>query len=420
MGVWRGLGKNKEIVTFELVLIGSFSIIFGFWAVSQLGKFQHNGILLIYSLIFLGVWFVISELIKLTRFFDGKGIHDIMLFLDTILYTVPLCLIIFTFYSNSSSGLEHVDFIMFLPAVSIPMYYKFYPGLLSMVAVCSGLLFTNFLYFGSMPSEQLFVLLEVVVFLILYTLISLSNESKSQANIRLEKTNEKLLELDKEKDNFISTAAHELRGPVTVVEGYLSILKEDKLTQEMQKDAIRSAYSSTRNLVDLIKRLLDVSRIQLHRLRFDKEYSEIKSIGQKLIADYKTSFKQPGIRFNLICDENIKPILMDKELITEAISNLLNNALKFTTKGSIDLIIKNSGKEVTVCVADTGSGIPKKDTSKIFKKFFQSDNASSSHHGLGLGLHLVHEIILGHGGRVWVESELGSGTKVFFTIPKEH
>jgi signal transduction histidine kinase len=244
-------------------------------------------------------------------------------------------------------------------------------------------------------------------------------QRKEEANSKLSKALEKVESLDKSKDTFIATASHELKGPVTILSGYLSMIKNDNLKPKDFKDAVNRAYEGSQNLSVLTKRLFDINRIQMHKLEINSSVFSIEDIGKDLITDYKNTNQNSNIKFCFKKTGKIPLVLADKELIKEVIINLLNNAMKFTNEGSITLSISENPSEVICAIKDTGKGISKEDQEKIFKKFYQTKESEASHLGLGLGLNLCHEIVKAHKGNIWVESELDKGSTFYFSIPKE-
>lgn len=236
--------------------------------------------------------------------------------------------------------------------------------------------------------------------------------------------NEKLKQLDRLKDEFVSLASHELRTPMTIIKSYLwMILDKEKATlNDKQKMYLERAYSSTQRLINLVNDMLNVSRIESGRFVVDiKPIDPIELVNMVYVEMLPKAQEQ---EINLIFEkpkEEFPKVHADREKIEQVLINLVGNSLKFTPKkGTIKLILSKNDKFVTVCVEDTGSGIKSEDIQKLFQKFgmlgMDTLNRSVSQ-GTGLGLYISKSIIEMHGGKIWAQSEgLGKGTKFSFTL----
>lgn len=246
-----------------------------------------------------------------------------------------------------------------------------------------------------------------------------------QATKNLRNANERLKQLDKLKDEFVSIASHELRTPMSVIRSYLWMILQGKSGKinNKQKDYLEKAYSTSDRLISLVNDMLNTSRIESGRMKITKQKTDLVNIVEKVTAGMSLRAKEDQLE--LIFEKPNKPIPqfeVDTEKIEQVLINLIGNSLKFTPQGgSILVTLDCNSKKATISVKDTGIGIRKNDMSKLFQKFasLSADykvrtNAQST----GLGLYLSKSIIKMHGGDMWAESEgEGKGSKFTFTLP---
>jgi PAS domain S-box-containing protein len=225
-------------------------------------------------------------------------------------------------------------------------------------------------------------------------------------------------ELEKKKAEFVNAASHELKTPVTTMKLYLHML-QDHLRQK--DDTVPLGYvdkisDQVKKLSTLINEMLDLSRIDTNKLRYHYELFDYSQFMKELKEEFQHTELIPDIELVTTCHENIKG---DRILLKQAVVNLLDNALKFS-KGHSRIIITVSlqGNSIKTTVTDFGIGIAEQHHGKIFDRFYRVTGIrKSTYPGLGLGLFLSKEIIKNHGGEIWVESEEGKGTTVYFTLP---
>lgn len=239
--------------------------------------------------------------------------------------------------------------------------------------------------------------------------------------IELEKSNEMLKELNASKDKFISIVSHDLRAPFTTLLGFSEILLNEKdLSEEERNEYLKYIYDASKTELNLINCLLDWSRLQTGRIKIEPTRLNVKNT----VANAITSLTGVAVRKNIDIKIDIPQTLFmnaDERLISQAILNLVSNAVKFTPKGKEVQIYSQRFKEgmLEIVVCDQGLGIPEEDQNKLFRidqKFIMADTEGEK--GSGLGLTLVKEIIDKHGGQVWFYSKVGEGSEFHFTIPE--
>lgn len=237
---------------------------------------------------------------------------------------------------------------------------------------------------------------------------------------------QKLGELDQMKQDFVSNVTHELRSPITSIRGYIDLLLQGaggSLT-ELQADYLSVIKNSTVRLGRFIDNLLDVAKIEAHKLRLSPESQHLFPLAHEMEVLFKPQMDEKKIRFVNAVPKNLPPAFADKDKLAEVLINLTSNAIKFTPdNGEIRLSAVEGPNYLEMSLQDSGVGIPKDAAAKLFNKFEQvksSQGLARKQKGTGLGLTIAKGIIEAHGGKIWVESPppAGQGTVFHFTVPK--
>lgn len=229
-------------------------------------------------------------------------------------------------------------------------------------------------------------------------------------------------ELEKMKLDFVSMASHELKTPLTSIIGYLSVfINENKgkiPTDEI--DLLEKSQVSAQQLLTLVQNILNVNKIERDQLAVSPQPIDYEAILQKSVEDLQNQAKQKNITLTLnLPKEAVPKVLADPIRIGEVVTNLVANAINYTNAGGkVDASLEASPTEVTTRVSDSGVGIPKEAIPHLFNKFFRVSNITQqASKGTGLGLYIARSIITKLGGKIWVESEMGQGSKFYFTLP---
>ncbi len=230
----------------------------------------------------------------------------------------------------------------------------------------------------------------------------------------------KLKEVDRMKSDFYSLMSHELRTPLTSIREGTNLFLEGlggAVTEKQRELLVIIAEESSR-LLDLVNRLLELSKLEAGVLTFHLSKTELPPLIERSLREVAPLATAKKIRIESDIKE-IPLISADAERILEVLRNLIGNALKFTPLGGVVRVaVFRTKGEVNVSVADMGPGIPEEEIGVIFEKFQQASSASSPRfQGTGLGLAIVRHIVEAHGGRVWVESEVGQGSTFAFALP---
>lgn len=259
---------------------------------------------------------------------------------------------------------------------------------------------------------------ELAIEFIAGTLAIAINQNQFLNDIRI--NNEKLLLLDKQKTELISTISHELRTPMANIMGFSELLLSRDFDAETSRSYIKEIHDASLRLSNLISNFLDLSRLEINGfLQFNNlEEAEIDWLAERAWQQLPNLNKNHRLILNK--DPNLSHVLVDNDAITRVFINLFSNAIKYSPQSQeIICNITNDNDAVLVEISDKGIGIEEQEIDKIFERFYRiNDTQSKFINGSGLGLWITREIISSHGGKIWVESKIGEGSKFMFTIPK--
>ena len=241
-------------------------------------------------------------------------------------------------------------------------------------------------------------------------------------------------EADAAKSSFLSTVSHELRTPLTSVLGFAKIIKkrlEDrifplvpkddrKVAQTIQQieDNLKVVVSEGERLTKLIDDVLDLAKIEAGKLEWHMESVDVGEIIGRATAATSSLLEPKGLHLERRVAADLPAVTGDPDRLIQVVINLVSNAVKFTDAGTITCRAERRGGEIVVGVSDTGVGISPADQPKVFERFKQvGDTLTDKPKGTGLGLPICKEIVEHHGGRIWVESEIGRGSTFSFSLP---
>jgi PAS domain S-box-containing protein len=253
------------------------------------------------------------------------------------------------------------------------------------------------------------------------------DETESKlARLELESANQKLVELDKLKDNFLSTVSHELRTPLTSIKSFAEILLNYDEDQATQKEFLGIINEESDRLTRLVNDFLDISKIQAGRMQWKSSEIALAETINSALTSVRPLIEKAGLTLTLDIEPGLPPIRYDRDRLIQVVTNLVGNATKFTPEnGQIKVTARlDNGARgepadfVTISIQDTGIGIAPENHERIFENFGQvGDVLKDRPKGTGLGLPICKKIIEHFGGRLWVESALGKGTTFLFTVP---
>jgi len=230
-----------------------------------------------------------------------------------------------------------------------------------------------------------------------------------------------LEQLNKTKSGIISVVSHELRTPLAIIKESLRLVHDGipGSINDKQKDILFGAEKNLDRLRNIIDELLDVSRIESGRLKLHYTLVNLNDLLNGFLEFFRRGAQERGVELKYKPSKEQINIFLDAERINQVVLNLLGNALKFTEQGgSITLELKLLETKARIGVIDTGVGIAKQDIERLFNRFVQvSKVPGAEKKGVGLGLSIVKDLVEKHGGEVWIESKLGTGSKFYFTLP---
>lgn len=243
-----------------------------------------------------------------------------------------------------------------------------------------------------------------------------------KATQKLKEANIYLQQLDQVKTEFISVASHQLRTPLSSLKGYLSMLLEGDFgrIKPKQKKILEDLFENTNRLIRLVNLMLNISRIEAGRLELEKKPTQIESLIEEILRIFIPIARRKKLKLKFEKSSTSLPfIMLDSDKIKDVISNLLDNAIKYTPQGEITVKTKREKSKIIFSIQDTGIGITERECGGLFKKFSRGSRAKELHTGgTGLGLFIVEKIIEAHGGKIWVESEgEGKGSIFSFSLP---
>jgi len=253
--------------------------------------------------------------------------------------------------------------------------------------------------------------------------IKKATERLNVANIDLQKANIELKKLDQTKSEFISIASHQLRTPLTAIKGYGSMLLDGdfgELKDGKQIEAVRKMFISNNRLINLVENLLNISRIESGRLKFDFKPDSLTQLAREVYENLKQNAEDRGLYLKFEePKEELPQVNMDAEKIRQIVINFIDNAIKYTKEGGITVSVFKKDNNLECCVADTGMGVNKEEQAKLFKKFARGKDAFLVNtEGIGLGLYVAQMMIQSHKGNIWVESDGDNkGSKFCFSLP---
>lgn len=353
-------------------------------------------------------------------------------FIDNLVYST------FIFILNLVTGGLHspLFFLYLLPIISVrlnlgtklPMAITFYVAaliFLELILQTNPDVSTIHTLIGSFAESDIYAAATYIISILLVGLyiramsIELTTEHEQTAEV--ERLNAELKRIDRGKDEFIQVASHEIRTPLTAVRGGLSLLLSGsvgKLSPDQHK-FVEKILNSANRLSDIAEDSLNISALEKHSFTLKLAPFDLGKLAEKVIAETSTEALSKKVAIKLVKpDADLPQALGDEKRIETVLSNILDNAIKFTPSGgTVTVRITHHGSKLITSVSDTGVGIPDEEVRNLFRKFYRVENVlNESTQGTGLGLYIVRLIMNLHGETVGVESELGHGSTFTFTL----
>lgn len=226
------------------------------------------------------------------------------------------------------------------------------------------------------------------------------------------------VKLEKVKADFTDMMVHELRAPLTAIRGTASLLVSGTLSPQDAQKMPRIISDSANDMLSTVADFLDFAKIDEGKFKLSKLPSDISKVISEHLEVFTYAAREKNITISYHSNVSIPKFLFDPIRIGQVINNFISNSIKFTDEGgAINVKIDQKGAEICVSVADNGQGIPENKKPLLFTKFGQINESIGPGKSSGLGLYISHEIIVAHGGKIWIESKEGEGTTAYFSLP---
>ncbi|MCS7263417.1 MAG: cell wall metabolism sensor histidine kinase WalK [Armatimonadetes bacterium] len=236
--------------------------------------------------------------------------------------------------------------------------------------------------------------------------------------------------LQQMKEEFLALVSHELRTPVTAISGFARLLTSESITEEQRREFADAIFDSAQRLLRLVNDLLDLTKLEAGMMKLYIRPVELSKVIDSVVEMLTPLVMNKKQQLNITFAEPLPLVMADPDRLAQILTNLLSNAIKFTPEGGLIKVsaklveqkegIHKASHFVQVSVADTGPGIPPEDLERIFEKYQQVEMEAKWTYGIkgtGLGLPLTKALVEAHGGKIWVESEMGKGSTFYFTLP---
>jgi signal transduction histidine kinase len=300
---------------------------------------------------------------------------------------------------------------LFMAIISILLLFNIFGSSTNFEYILNGSLFTAFLIFGYLLIKS--VLKEIK-----------QREKMEKMAGELQVAYEKVQKLDQAKSEFLSIASHQLRTPLTAIQGYLSLLIEGTYgkIQTKAKRPLNNVFRASRQLNQLVNTLLNISRIEAGKVKLEAVPTSLEEILSRIVEEFKIVAEEKGLYLKLEAPSLLPPISLDEEKINQVIMNIVDNSIKYTDAGGIKITAQEKEKsKVLIKIADTGAGMSKEQLSHLFQKFSRGKAGQEGwSSGAGLGLFVAKQFTELHGGKIWAESDgPGKGSAFYIEIPQK-
>ena len=290
------------------------------------------------------------------------------------------------------------------------------------VATVGVFLAIDLLVFTDRAAIQAFKGVVLVLILCFGYVLVRSVQRETRQREKLEEIAEELRRSDEAKTEFLSIVSHQLRTPLNAIKGYLALFLEGvygKLDPQ-KRDAITRLYRSSERLIHLVNDLLGISRLQMGKIDLQMVEVDLCEVVKSVVDEFGVVAEEKGIGLHASCPMDGVPVVTgDKQKLRDAVLNLVDNAIRYTDKGSVEVSLRTEINDVVVRVEDTGPGLDADEARTLFNSFQRGQVGRTQWtEGSGLGLYIAREFVILHGGAIWAESRgKGHGTTFFIRLP---
>lgn len=400
------------------------------WGVHSIAHRYHTAFL-----IYLAVYFLFFLVNLAAHYRESIGMVKKQVRYVLIGYIIFMTVGPLAFFPAYGTPIYPVIFLSAIPFVALMAYAIIRYNALDLSTIAAEVVvsFVNILALGqiffSRSNTETFLRFIFWIFILLFSLLLVRSvkkeitrsEEMSTLASSLAKANIRLQELDRQKTDFLSIAAHQLRTPLSITNGYVELLKDGAygaVTKE-EKEIYKNIDESNGHLVKLVDSFLDITRLEQGRTKYDFLEHDINDVIESAVKELNLRAKQKKLDLVWHREINLPKIIFDEEKVRHVIFNFIDNAIKYCDEGVIKVDVVKDGEGVSVRVKDSGLGFGKIDEANFFQKFYRGNNVKGINvNGTGLGLFVCAKFIEAHHGRVWAHSPgLGKGSEFGFWIP---
>jgi signal transduction histidine kinase len=360
----------------------------------------------------LSVYVALTEILDISLIYSSKKRPNFKT-LFSVLHVIIAVILVSTSIYVMDWGLTDFYLIYLVFIASATLAYGWVMGILSL-----SLSITSYGFLLLIVEASPLYYLRILIIGIIALRIILGQRKYEKVDSQISS----MIDTEKAKRDFIAIASHNLRTPVGAIFGYLEILKRGDFgnVNAKQGDVVEKIWKNNLTLKQLTEQLLQISIIEIGRdTELLKEPAQFEVLIEDLISHFKSVAQLKRIKLDYHKPLQLLPLVnIDIDRIGASISNIIDNAIKYTEKGSVSVKLEKVEDSIVLSVSDTGSGIPKEDLPKVFNKFFRSGSLLTYNKtGVGLGLYLGKEIVENHGGKISVDSTEGEGTTFTVELP---
>lgn len=397
-------------------------------------NFTENGQILNlktnFGIIFFGIFILFLFVFTIINFFKNKDKNKYAILFIGFILSFVLHIIFNFIFPNVFNNIKYVGFgsLFTIPFIFFAGYAILKTRFLNIRIVTTDIFIIILLVLTSLQILNAQTLIDVLIRFFIFILVILFSavlirgiRREIQQTEELEKLNAELDRANKLKSEFLSFASHQLKSPMAVIKGYVTLMMDGTIPNvpDQVKDFASKIKKSIDDLLTLIEEFMDYRKIDENKFDFNFEEVEIVDFVKNIFENYKLIAQNKNLEFSLETDISAAKVLIDKIRFAQVIQNLIDNAIKYTKQGFVKVCLTLKGDDVLICVKDSGIGMTKELQEKLFSQFVRDPAIKKEIQGTGLGLYIAKYIVENHKGKIWAESEgKDKGSEFYVQIPK--